>query len=242
MTDPKKNVIVTGARRGLGLAISQKLVAQGFRVIAVARQGSEELTRLCESGDAHEELFDLSRTEAMHEWVGDLTRRHGRIYGLVNNAAIGADGVLATMHELDIAQALQVNLQSPIVLTKYVSRSMLLGRGGRIVNISSIIGSTGFSGLSVYAATKAGLIGFTKSLSRELGKANINVNCVAPGYLETEMTKGLQGDKLASIKRRSPSGKLATVEAVADSVTFLMGEGGAMINGTTLTVDAGSTA
>lgn len=238
----RKNVIVTGARRGLGLAISQRLVQQGFHVIAVARQGSEELTQLCQAGGASEERFDLSRTEAMHEWVGDLTRRHGRIYGLVNNAAIGADGVLATMHEQDIAQALLVNLQSPIVLTKYVSRSMLLGGGGRIVNVASIIGFTGFSGLSVYAATKAGLIGFTKSLSRELGKANINVNCVAPGYLETEMTRGLQGDKLAAIKRRSPSGQLATVQAVADSVAFLLGEGGAMINGTTLTVDNGSTA
>jgi len=174
--------------------------------------------------------------------VVELSKRHGRIYGLVNNAAIGADGVLATMHEHDIAQSLLVNLQSPIVLTKYVSRSMLLGGGGRIINISSIIGSTGFSGLSVYAATKAGLIGFTKSLSRELGKANITVNCIAPGYMDTDMTKGIAPDKLVSIKRRSPSGKLATVGSVASSVSFLLSEGGDMINGATITVDAGSTA
>ena len=238
----KKNVIVTGARRGLGLAISQRLAADGYTVLAVARSDSPELNSLCDGESVCFEPFDLAETNKIHAWVGDLTQRHGRIYGLVNNAAIGADGVLATMHEHDIAQTLLVNLQSPIVLTKYVSRSMLLGGAGRIINISSIIGSTGYSGLSVYAATKAGLIGFTKSLSRELGKAGITVNCVAPGYMDTDMTKGIAPDKLSSIKRRSPSGKLATVESVAASVSFLLGEGGDMINGTTLTVDAGSTA
>lgn len=235
-------VMVTGSRRGLGLAISQRLAADGYKVIAVARSDSIELNTLCNGERVYFERFDLAHTDKIHAWVGDLTKRHGRIYGLVNNAAIGADGVLATMHERDIAQSLQVNLLSPIVLTKYVSRSMLVGGAGRIVNISSIIGLTGFSGLSVYAATKAGLIGFTKSLSRELGKAGITVNCIAPGYMDTDMTKGIAPDKLLSIKRRSPSGKLATVESVAASVSFLLGQEGAMINGTTLTVDAGSTA
>jgi 3-oxoacyl-[acyl-carrier protein] reductase len=238
----KKVVMVTGARRGLGLAISQRLAADGYKVLAVARSDSAELNALCDGESVCFESFDLAETDKIHAWVGDLTKRHGRIYGLVNNAAIGADGVLATMHERDIAQSLLVNLQSPIVLTKYVSRSMLLGGAGRIINISSIIGSTGFSGLSVYAATKAGLIGFTKSLSRELGKANITVNCVAPGYLDTDMTRGIAPEKLETIKRRSPSGKLATVESVAASVSFLLGEDGKMITGTTITVDAGSTA
>jgi len=238
----KKIVIVTGARRGLGLAISQCLAAEGYKVIAVARSDSPGLSALCNNQDVYFECFDLANTDKIHLWVNDLTSRYGRIYGLINNAAIGADGVLATMHERDIAQSLLVNLQSPIVLTKYVSRSMLLGGVGRIINIASIIGSTGFSGLSVYAATKAGLIGFTKSLSRELGKVGITVNCVAPGYMDTDMTKSIGSDKLLSIKRRSPSGKLASVESVAASVSFLLGESGAMINGTTLTVDAGSTA
>ena len=238
----KKNVIVTGARKGLGLAISQRLAKDGYKVIAVARSQSPELLELCDGMQASFELFDLANTEKIHSWVGDLTKRHGRIYGLINNAAVGSDGVLATMHELDIASSLHVNLESPIVLTKYVSRSMLLGGTGRIINISSIIASTGFSGLSVYAATKAGLIGFTKSLSRELGKAGITVNCVSPGYMETDMTKGIASDKLLSIKRRSPSGKLPTVEAVADSVSFLLGDSGSLITGTTITVDAGSTA
>lgn len=238
----KKNVIVTGARRGLGLAISQRLAVDGYKVLAVARSDSPELKALCDGESACLECFDLANTDKIHAWVGDLTKRHGRIYGLVNNAAIGADGVLATMHERDIEQSLLVNLQSPIVLTKYVARSMLLGGAGRIINISSIIGSTGFSGLSVYAATKAGLIGFTKSLSRELGKAGITVNCVAPGYMDTDMTKGIAPGKLLSIKRRSPSGKLASVESVAASISFLLSEDGATINGTTITVDNGSTA
>jgi 3-oxoacyl-[acyl-carrier protein] reductase len=197
---------------------------------------------LCDGKRACFELFDLAATAEIHQWAGQIGKKYGRIYGLVNNAAIGTDGVLATMHESEIAQSLLVNLQSPIVLTKYISRSMLLGGHGRIVNIASIIGSTGFSGLSVYAATKAGLIGFTKSLSRELGKAGITVNCVSPGYMDTNMTRGIARDKLASITRRSPSGKLASVESVATTVSFLLGDGGEMITGTTITVDAGSTA
>ena len=238
----KKNVIVTGARRGLGLAIVRHLSGMGYKVLAVARSSSVELDVLCEGGDVCYECFDLIKIDQIHTWVNDLTKRHGPIYGLVNNAAIGSDGVLATMHDQDIAKLLLVNLQSPIVLSKYVSRSMLLEGIGRIINISSIIGKTGFSGLSVYASTKSGLEGFTKSLSRELGKIGITVNCVAPGYMQTDMTSNIHPEKLLSIKRRSPSGRLVTVESVATSVAFLLGEDAAMINGTSLTIDTGSTA
>ena len=237
-----KNIIVTGARAGLGLAICKKLAGDGYRVIAVVRQAGMQTDELAKIPQIEIEEFDLSAIDQLHGWVASLTKRHGRIYGLVNNAAIGNDGVLATMHETDIAKLLTVNLHSPILLSKYVSRSMLLGGEGRIINVSSIIASTGFNGLSVYGATKAGLVGFTKSLSRELGKANITVNCVAPGYMETDMTKGIAEHKLESIKRRSPSGKLASVESVADAVAFLLAPSAAMINGTTITVDAGSTA
>ncbi|MDN3683969.1 SDR family NAD(P)-dependent oxidoreductase [Vibrio sinaloensis] len=125
-----------------------------------------------------------------------ITKEHGRIYGLVNNAALGHDGVLATMHESDISSLIRVNIEAPILMTKYVSRSMLLNGTGRIVNVGSIIGSTGFNGLSVYGATKSALGGFTKSLARELGKSQITVNTLAPGYMETNMTEGLVGDKL----------------------------------------------
>ena len=161
---------------------------------------------------------------------------------MVNNAAIGHDGVLATMHEKDIFQLVTTNVTAPILLTKYASRSMLINGTGRIVNVGSIIGSTGFNGLSVYGATKSALSGFTKSLAREVGKANITVNTLAPGYMETAMTAGLQGDKLASIKRRSPLGRLANVDDAASAVVFLLSDAAASITGTTLTVDAGSTA
>jgi 3-oxoacyl-[acyl-carrier protein] reductase len=238
----KKNVVVTGARRGLGLAIVRRLASEGFRVIAAARSESAELSALVDGDSVCFETVDLAELGRIHGWATSIGKKYGRIFGLVNNAAIGHDGVLATMHERDIGELLAVNLQSPILLAKYLSRSMLLGGEGRIVNISSIIASTGFSGLSVYGATKAGLIGFSKSLSRELGKANITVNCVAPGYMATDMTSGLPPEKLATITRRSPFGKLSTPDDAAAAVSFLMGDGGAMVTGTTITVDAGSTA
>lgn len=128
------------------------------------------------------------------------------------------------------------------MLTKYLLRPMLINGEGRVINISSIMADTGFSGLAVYGATKAALNGFTKSLAREVGKAGITVNTVAPGYMDTDMTSTLQGDKLASIKRRSPLGRLAGVDDVANGVAWLMGEQAASVTGITLTIDAGSTA
>jgi 3-oxoacyl-[acyl-carrier protein] reductase len=145
------------------------------------------------------------------------------------------------MHQSDIDRVMATNLTGPIVFTKYISRSMLSRGEGRIVNISSIIASTGFHGLSVYAATKAGLEGFTRSLSREIGKLGLTVNCVAPGYMETEMTEGLQGGKLDSIRRRAPLG-LPRVEDAAGAVSYLLGPDAARVTGAVLTVDGGSTA
>ena len=174
--------------------------------------------------------------------VKEIVKIHGRPYALINNAALGHDGVLATMHEKDIHDLIKVNIEAPILLAKYVSRSMLLNKIGRIVNVGSIIGSTGFNGLSVYGATKSALGGFTKSLARELGKANITVNTLAPGYMETNMTKGLQGEKLQSITRRSPLGRLAGVDDAAQAALFFLSDGAGSITGSTITVDAGSTA
>lgn len=240
-----KTVLVTGATRGLGLAITQRLQSEGYRVIASGRRLTPELQALIER-DAGSTVtfaeFDLQELTRIHDWVRTLIKAHGPIYGLVNNAALGLDGVLATMHDREIEKLVQVNVLAPMLLTKYVSRSMLLLGEGRIVNIASIIGFTGFSGLSVYGATKAALLGFTRSLARELGKARITVNAVAPGYMSTAMTEGLAGEKLDMITRRSPLGRLATPEEVAGSVAYLLGPDAAMITGTTITVDAGSTA
>jgi len=241
-----KNVLVTGGTRGLGLAITSLLAEQGFHVIATGRSLSPELEALVDcrrdQGKVSFASLELSRPEEIQEFVRRITSEHGALYGLVNNAALGCDGVLATMHESEIQQVIRINLEAAIVLSKYACRSMLVRREGRVINISSIIASTGFNGLSVYAATKAGLLGFTRSLARELGKVGITVNSICPGYMETDMTSGIADDRLAAIRRRSPSGQLATAEDVASTAAFLLSDGAKMINGTEITVDGGSTA
>lgn len=242
MTGPLKTVLITGATRGLGLATAARLAADGYRVIAAGRNATPDLISLCESGSVHYEPLDLSDHASLHGFVNRVTRTHGPLYGLVNNAALGYDGVLATMHDSQIETLIAVNLTATILLTKYAVRSMLLRREGRVVNISSIIATTGFNGLSVYAATKSALNGFTRSLARELGKVGITVNSVAPGYMQTDMTGSLQGEKLESIKRRSPLGRLATVNDVAAAISWLLAQDSSSVTGTTITVDAGSTA
>jgi len=239
-----KPILVTGATRGLGIDIARVVVDKGFKAIATGRKITPELTQLIEQNP--EQVFfipyDFSDIDNIQGFLHQVSSAHGYLYGLVNNAALGHDGVLATMHESQIEELIRVNVLAPIVLTKYASRSMLLRQEGRIVNISSIIASTGFNGLSVYGSTKSALEGFTKSLSRELGKVDITVNCVAPGYMNTDMTKGLKGEKLQSIIRRSPMKKLVSTRDVAHVVAYLMSEEASMITGTTVTVDAGSTA
>ncbi|APU30970.1 3-oxoacyl-ACP reductase [Ectopseudomonas alcaliphila JAB1] len=239
-----KTVVVTGATRGLGLAIAKRAALDGYRVVGCGRRLSDEL-RALQADYPEQVLFEsleLNDLGSLHPFAKRIVATHGRPWALVNNAAKGGDGVLATLHERDISELLRINVEAPILLTKYLLRPMLLNRCGRIVNITSIIASTGFSGLSVYAASKAALAGFTRSLAREVGRVGITVNNVAPGYMATEMTSGLQGEKLQSIQRRSPLGRLATPEDVAGAVSYLLGEQAAQVTGTTLTVDAGSTA
>jgi 3-oxoacyl-[acyl-carrier protein] reductase len=239
-----KNVLVTGAARGVGLAIIRRLVTDGYQVIGLGRVESDDYralkTQLAE-GAAHFHVYDLSEISGIHDLIRMITKQYGNLYGLINNAGVGLDGVLATMHANDIDRVLRLNLQVPIHLTKFACRTMLVQREGRIINISSIIAKTGFSGLAVYGASKAGIEGFTRSLARELGRVNVTVNCIAPGYMETDMTAGLEGDKLASISRRSPLG-LPRAEDVAGAVAYLLGPDGARVTGAVLTVDGGSTA
>lgn len=237
-----KTVIVTGATRGLGLAIAARLASAGYQVVGIGRKDTDAFAALrAEADHVHFVPFDLADLEGIPALVQSLQKQFGPFYGLVNNAAVGLDGLLATQHASEISRAIRINLESPILLTKYVCRTMLARQEGRIVNVSSIIASTGFNGLSVYGATKAGLEGFTRSLARELGRVKITVNCLAPGYMETDMTAGLQGAKLDSIRRRAPLG-LPRPEDVAGSVAFLMSEEAAMMTGSVVTVDGGSTA
>ncbi len=239
-----KLIVVTGASKGLGLAICERLLNEGYKVIGISRSETDEFTALQNNfpNALFREQYDFSNTDDIQNLVRKITKAHGNIYGLINNAALGHDGVLGTMHESQIKELITVNVEAPILLTKYASRSMLMKLQGRVINIGSIIASTGFNGLSVYGATKASMSGFTKSLARELGKAKITVNTVAPGYMATAMTSGLEGEKLKSIERRSPLGHLATVEDVAGTISFLLSNDAKNITGTTITVDAGSTA
>ena len=158
-------VLVTGATRGLGLAIAQRLVETGFEVIATGRTETDEVRALqqAHSDRFRFERFDLAEVDGLQAFVRDLSKANGPLFALVNNAAIGTDGVLGTMHNRDIEQVLRINVLAPMVLTKYVVRTMMAAGRGRIVNISSIIASTGFSGLTVYGGSKAAMEGFTKS-------------------------------------------------------------------------------
>jgi 3-oxoacyl-[acyl-carrier protein] reductase len=243
-----RNVIVTGGSRVLGLGIARKLTKAGYHAIAVARKQTTQLSSAIEEaecqhpGSFHFVPFDLAEIDAIPDLVKTLRKDFGPIYGLVNNAGVSFDGVLALMHNSQIEQLVRVNTLSPIVLTKYVVRSMMADGGGRIVNIASITGFTGYSGLSVYAATKASLTGFTRSLAREVGRMGINVNSVAPGFVDTDMTQGLKEEQRDKIARRSALRRLTEIDDVANAVEFLLGCKSKSITGTVLTVDAGSTA
>jgi 3-oxoacyl-[acyl-carrier protein] reductase len=241
------NVLVTGGSRGIGLAIVRRLAGSGYNVIAVARRDNEDLreaiaTATQGSGRIHFRALDLSDIDAIPAFVKSLRDEFGAIYGLVNNAGIGTEGLLATMHNSEIEALMRLNVLSPIILTKYVVRHMMADGAGRVINMSSIIASTGYNGLSVYGATKAAATGFTRSLAREVGKIGITVNAIAPGFVDTELTQSLGAEQKQRIAGRSALRRLPETEDVASMVEYLLGEGGRNITGAVLTVDAGNTA
>jgi 3-oxoacyl-[acyl-carrier protein] reductase len=242
------NVIVTGGSRGLGLAMSRALAAAGYRVLAIARGSTAELSQAttdaagAKCGSINFRSCDLSDLSLLAPLVRSLRSDFGPIYGLINNAGLGTPGILSTMRDEQIQRLIHLNTVSPIVLTKHVVKSMMAQRQGRIVNIASIVASTGYSGLSVYSATKSSLIGFTRSLSREVGPLGITVNALAPGFVATEMTHELTDSQREKIARRSALQRMPEPVDVARSVEFLLGEGGRNITGTVITIDAGNTA
>jgi 3-oxoacyl-[acyl-carrier protein] reductase len=243
-----RNVIVSGGTRGLGLAMSRCLAAAGYRVIALARKNSDELAGASRAavdagqGAIEFRACDLSDSSAIGPLVRAMRTDFGPVYGLINNAGLGTSGILASMRDRDIERLIQLNTASPIVLSKYVLKSMMAQREGRIVNIASIVASTGYNGLSVYSATKASLVGFTRSLAREVGTLGITVNAIAPGFIATEMTHDLSDAQREKIARRSALQRMAEPIDVARSVEFLLGDGGRNITGTVITIDAGNTA
>jgi 3-oxoacyl-[acyl-carrier protein] reductase len=243
-----RNVIVTGASRGLGLAIAQRLAETGYRVIAVARGESEPLRALATAspgslaGRLDFRACDLSRIDAIAPFVAELRKEFGQFYGLINNAGAGTAGVLTLMREGDRSRLVELNLLSPMVLTKHVLRSMMVARAGRVINVASVVAATGYSALSVYAATKAGLVGFTRSLAREVGPLSITVNALAPGFVATDMTHELGEEQRERIVRRSALRRMPESQDIAAAAAFLLSDEARNITGVTLTVDAGNTA
>jgi 3-oxoacyl-[acyl-carrier protein] reductase len=243
------NVIVTGGSRGIGLGIVRCLAKAGYSVMAIARKESPELREAIGGsagsgpGSISFAAYDLAETDRMAALVKQLRKDLGPIYALINNAGMSIDGTLALCDDTQIEQVVRLNVVSPMLLSKYVLRSMMAdGAGGRIVNLASIVAFTGYSGLSVYGATKASLIGFTRSLAREVGRTGVTVNAVAPGFVDTEMTKGLTDEHRAQIVRRSALRRLVEVDDVAGAVEYLLSDGARNITGTVITVDAGNTA
>jgi 3-oxoacyl-[acyl-carrier protein] reductase len=241
-----RNVIVTGGSRGIGLAIARRLAASGdYKVVAVARRESQDPGRAIHvrgEDRLHFRAFDLGQIDKIPFFVKELRDTFGTIYGLVNNAGISSEGLLATMRNSNIEALIRLNVLSPIVLTKYVVRHMMAEGAGRIVNISSIVASTGYNGLSAYAASKAAVTGFTRSLAREVGKVGVTVNAIAPGFVDTELTRSLDEEGRRRIVGRSALRRLPEVDDIASMVEYLLGEGGRNISGAVMTIDAGNSA
>jgi len=242
------NVIVTGGSRGLGLAMVLRLARAGNDVVAIARNPTDALIAATQAapaaghGRVHFRACDLADLAGLRGLVKDIAQL-GPIAGLVNNAGLGTSGILANMRDEQIAAIVHLNTIAPLVLTRYVVRAMMVtGGGGSIVNVASIVAFTGFSGLAVYSATKASLIGFTRSLARETGALGITVNAVAPGFIDTDMTGSMDAGQRAQIARRSALQRLATADDVANAVAYLMGVEARNVTGTVVTVDAGGTA
>lgn len=238
-----RTVIVTGGSRGLGAGFVQAYLDHGDRVATCARSITPEVEAWqAEFGDRF--LFmpvDLSQRDQVDAFVKATVDAWGSIEILINNAGVARDGVIGLTSDEDIDIVVDLNIKGTLYITRIVSRRMLAARRGSIVNISSIVGRSGYRGLGVYSATKAALEGMTRALARELGSRGITVNAIAPGYLRTEMSHGLDEGQLEQIVRRTPAGRLGEPADVARAAIFLTDPANDYITGTVLVVDGGLT-
>jgi len=236
-------VLLSGGSRGLGLAIAKSLLESQYRVATFSRSSTRELESLrSQHPDRLTYLAgDMADADSLSRVVAGVEKELGPIDALINNAGIAYDGVLAGMPPESIEKLIQVNLTGALLLTRLVVRRMLLRGSGNIINVSSIIGLRGYSGLAAYSATKGGLDGMTRALARELGSRQIRVNSIAPGYLETEMTHGLSDFQRDQVTRRTPLGRLGVPADVVGVVLFLLSPASSYMTGQTLVVDGGVT-
>jgi 3-oxoacyl-[acyl-carrier protein] reductase len=243
-TEPRV-VVVTGGSRGLGAGIARAFLDGGDRVAICARSVTPQVESWLAAADTADRVLfvpaDLSKVEDADAFVKAVVDRWGRIDVLVNNAGFARDGILGMFADEDLDTVIDLNLKGTLYVTRQVSRRMLARRSGSIVNISSIVGLSGYRGLTVYSATKAALDGLTRALARELGSRGITVNGVAPGYLRTEMSHGLDEAQLDQIVRRTPAGRLGEPEDVARVVRFLTDPRNTYLTGQVIVVDGGLT-
>ena len=235
--------VVTGASRGIGRAIAMRLAKEGHFVIGTATTevGAEAIgSALAEAGlKGVGRSLNVTEADAVDSFIKAVTEEFGAPTILVNNAGITRDNLLMRMKDDDWDAIIQTNLTSVYRLSKAVMRGMTKARFGRIVNITSVVGATGNAGQSNYAAAKAGIIGFTKSLAKELGSRNITINAVAPGFIDTDMTRSLPQEHKESLIGQIPLGRLGQPDEIAGAVAFLCSPDGSYITGETLHVNGG---
>lgn len=240
MTMAGQVALVTGASRGIGKAIAEALVAQGVTVVGTAttQQGADAISAyLADQGEGV--ALNVTDAESIDAVFKHIDERYGQLDILVNNAGITRDNLLMRMKEDEWDSVLDTNLKAVFRLSKGVMRGMMKRRSGRIINISSVVGTTGNPGQANYCAAKAGLVGFTKALAKEIAARGITVNCVAPGFIDTDMTKSLTEDQQQAIFANIPAARLGQPEEIAAAVTFLASPGAAYITGETIHVNGG---
>ena len=238
-----KVAIVTGASRGIGEAIAKQLSSCGAKIILIARNSDQLVavkeTIISNGGIAESIAGDVSNLNSISEIVTNTIDKWGRIDILVNNAGIARDNIIMRMKEDDWDSVMNINLKGCFNGIKSVARPMIKNKAGRIINITSVIGQIGNAGQSNYAASKAGIMGLTKSMAKELGSRNITVNAVAPGYITTDMTNELNDEVKEQLKSSIPLGRLGTPDDVANLVCFLASDEAGYITGQTFNVDGG---
>ena len=238
-----KIVLVTGATRGIGKAIALTLGGAGATVIGTAttESGADNISKVFAENKISGKgmKLDVTDNEQVSNLVKDIGEDFGSVDILVNNAGITRDNILLRMKEDEWEDIITTNLSSIYKMSKSVLRGMIKNRSGRIISITSVVGAMGNAGQSNYAAAKAGMIGFTKSLAREVGLRGITVNAIAPGFIETDMTDSLPDDQKEALASQIPMGRLGTADEIAQAVLFIAGDGGSYITGQTIHVNGG---